>query len=151
MATKIYIVGRSVLFSFIRRYYSTWGHVATLAEEIKKGADSVPGVEVTIWRVPETLPEDVLVKMHAAPGGGQESTALTAVTQLAHHGMLFVPVGGTHGAGMLIMDEVKGGSAYGAGTFAGADGGRVPTGAELALAEHQGKYFAGIAKKLKSV
>uniref|UniRef100_M8C4D6 Flavoprotein wrbA n=1 Tax=Aegilops tauschii TaxID=37682 RepID=M8C4D6_AEGTA len=114
MATKIYIV-----------YYSTWGHVATLAEEIKKGADSVPGVE--------------------------ESTALTAVTQLAHHGMLFVPVGGTHGAGMLIMDEVKGGSAYGAGTFAGADGSRVPTGAELALAEHQGRYFAGIAKKLKSV
>ncbi|KAM3213393.1 hypothetical protein ACQJBY_066022 [Aegilops geniculata] len=204
MATKIYIV-----------YYSTWGHVATLAEEIKKGADSVPGVEVTIWRVPETLSEAVLAKMHAAParedhpvitasqlaeadgvlfgtptrfgmmaaqmkaffdstgglwkeqslagkpagvffatatqGGGQESTALTAVTQLAHHGMLFVPVGGTHGAGMLIMDEVKGGSAYGAGTFAGADGSRVPTGAELALAEHQGRYFAGIAKKLKSV
>uniref|UniRef100_A0A453SQG6 NAD(P)H dehydrogenase (quinone) n=1 Tax=Aegilops tauschii subsp. strangulata TaxID=200361 RepID=A0A453SQG6_AEGTS len=41
----------------------------------------------------------------ATQGGGQESTALTAVTQLAHHGMLFVPVGGTHGAGMLIMDE----------------------------------------------
>ncbi|VAI91203.1 unnamed protein product [Triticum turgidum subsp. durum] len=118
MATKIYIV-----------YYSTWGHVATLAEEIKKGADSVPGVEVTIWRVPETLPEDVLVKMHAAPVR-QDHPVITA-SQLA--------------------EADGGGSAYGAGTFAGADGGRVPTGAELALAEHQGKYFAGIAKKLKSV
>ncbi|VAI91202.1 unnamed protein product [Triticum turgidum subsp. durum] len=136
MATKIYIV-----------YYSTWGHVATLAEEIKKGADSVPGVEEQSLA---GKPAGVFFAT-ATQGGGQESTALTAVTQLAHHGMLFVPVGGTHGAGMLIMDEVKGGSAYGAGTFAGADGGRVPTGAELALAEHQGKYFAGIAKKLKSV
>ncbi|XP_048560514.1 quinone-oxidoreductase QR2-like [Triticum urartu] len=204
MATKIYIV-----------YYSTWGHVATLAEEIKKGADTVPGVEVTVWRVPETLPEEVLGKMHAAPGredhpvitasqlaeadgilfgfptrfgmmaaqmkaffdstgrlwqegslagkpagiflatgtqgGGQETTALTAITQLTHHGMLFVPVGYTHGAGMFAMDEVKGGSPYGSGTFAGKDGGRTPSDAELALAAHQGKYFAGIAKKLNAV
>ncbi|XP_062187391.1 quinone-oxidoreductase QR2-like [Phragmites australis] len=203
MATKIYIV-----------YYSTWGHVATLAEEIKKAADSVDGVEATIWQVPETLPEEVLGKMHAAPkredhpvisarqltdadgvlfgfptrfgmmaaqmkafldstgglwqqqalagkpagfffatgtqGGGQETTALTAVTQLAHHGMLFVPVGYTLGAGMFGMDEVKGGSPYGAGTFAGADGSRMPSVAELAMAAHQGKYFAGIAKKLKA-
>ncbi|KAL6615099.1 hypothetical protein ACP70R_037369 [Stipagrostis hirtigluma subsp. patula] len=203
MATKIYIV-----------YYSTWGHVATLAEEIKKGADSVQGVEATIWQVPETLPEEVLGKMHAAPkredhpvitarqlaeadgvllgfptrfgmmaaqmkafldstgglwqeqalagkpagfffatgtqGGGQETTALTAVTQLAHHGMVFVPVGYTLGAGMFGMDEVKGGSPYGAGTFAGADGGRAPSEAELELAAHQGKYFAAIAKKLKA-
>lgn len=33
------------------RYYSTYGHVARLAEEIKKGADSVDGVEATIWQV----------------------------------------------------------------------------------------------------
>ncbi|VAH70300.1 unnamed protein product [Triticum turgidum subsp. durum] len=83
-------------------------------------------------------------------GGGQETTALTAVTQLTHHGMLFVPVGYTHGAGMFAMDEVKGGSPYGAGTFAGADGSRVPSDAELALAAHQGKYFAGTVKKLKN-
>ncbi|CAN6170510.1 unnamed protein product [Urochloa humidicola] len=203
MATKIYIV-----------YYSTWGHVATLAEEIKKGADSVEGVEATVWRVPETLPEEVLGKMHAAPkreehpvitarqlaeadgvllgfptrfgmmaaqmkafidstgglwqaqalagkpagvffatgtqGGGQETTALTAVTQLAHHGMLFVPIGATFGAGMFGMDEVRGGSPYGAGTFAGADGSRTPSDTELAMAQHQGKYFAAIAKKLKA-
>jgi len=49
------------------RYYSTWGHVAALAEEIKKGADEVSGVEATVWRVSETLPEEVLGKMGAAP------------------------------------------------------------------------------------
>ncbi|KAM0854707.1 hypothetical protein ACQ4PT_050260 [Festuca glaucescens] len=77
MATKIYIV-----------YYSTWGHVATLAEEMKKGADSVPGVEVTIWRVLETLPEEVLGKMHAAPA--REDHPVITARQLAEaDGILF--------------------------------------------------------------
>lgn len=73
---------------------------------------------------------------------------LTAVTQLAHHGMLFVPLGYTFGSGMFEMNEVKGGSSYGAGTFA-ADGSRQPTDLELQQAFHQGKYVAEIAKKLK--
>ncbi|KAL1308574.1 probable NAD(P)H dehydrogenase (quinone) FQR1-like 3 [Arachis ipaensis] len=81
-------------------------------------------------------------------GGGQELSALTAITQLAHHGMLFVPLGYTFGSGMFEMDEVKGGSAYGAGTFAG-DGTRQPTELELQQAFYQGKYMAEIAKKLK--
>ena len=197
------------------RYYSTWGHVASLAEEIKKGADSVDGVEATIWQVAETLPEEVLGKMHAAAkkaehpvisgkqladadgllfgfparfgmmaaqmkalfdstgglwerqalagkpagfffamgtqGGGQEETALTAVSQLTHHGMMFVPVGYTFGAGMFDMDEVRCCSPYGSGTFAGADGkSRKPSDAELQMAAHQGKYFATVAKKLKA-
>jgi NAD(P)H dehydrogenase (quinone) len=73
---------------------------------------------------------------------------LTAVTQLTHHGMVFVPVGYTFGAKIFDMESVHGGSAYGAGTFAG-DGSRWPTELELEHAFHQGKYFAGIAKKLK--
>ncbi|KAI7979227.1 putative NAD(P)H dehydrogenase (quinone) FQR1-like 3 [Camellia lanceoleosa] len=40
-------------------------------------------------------------------GGGQERTALTAVTQLAHHGMIFVPLGYTFGSGMFEMNEVR--------------------------------------------
>nr|ABK23047.1 unknown [Picea sitchensis] len=56
MATKVYIV-----------YYSMYGHVEKLAEEIKKGADSVEGVEATLWQVPETLSEDVLIKMNTPP------------------------------------------------------------------------------------
>ncbi|XP_021718497.1 probable NAD(P)H dehydrogenase (quinone) FQR1-like 2 [Chenopodium quinoa] len=80
-------------------------------------------------------------------GGGQETTAWTAITQLAHHGMLFVPVGYTFGAGMFKMDTIRGGSPYGAGVFAG-DGTREPTDTELALAEHQGKYMAAVVKRL---
>ncbi|XP_018718789.1 probable NAD(P)H dehydrogenase (quinone) FQR1-like 2 [Eucalyptus grandis] len=80
-------------------------------------------------------------------GGGQETTAWTAITQLAHHGMLFVPIGYTFGAGMFKMDEIRGGSPYGAGVFAG-DGSREATDAELALAEHQGKYMAAVVKRL---
>ena len=66
---------------------------------------------------------------------------------MAHHGMIYVPVGYTFGSGMFEM-EVKGGSPYGAGTYA-ADGSRQPTELELEQAFHQGKYLAGIAKKLK--
>ncbi|KAM3691621.1 hypothetical protein ACB098_08G027800 [Castanea mollissima] len=82
-------------------------------------------------------------------GGGQELTALTAITQLAHHGMLFVPLGYTFGSGMFEMNEVKGGSAYGAVTFA-ADGSHQPTELELQKAFYQGKYVSEITKKLKN-
>ena len=49
---------------------------------------------------------------------------------------------------MFEIEEVKGGSPYGAGTYAG-DGTRQPSELELGQALHQGKYFAGIAKKFK--
>ena len=62
--------------------------------------------------------------------------------------MIFVPIGYTFGPGMFEMEQVKGGSPYGAGTFAG-DGSREPSELELDLAFHQGKHFADIAKKLK--
>ncbi|KAL1363263.1 hypothetical protein AAHE18_03G137400 [Arachis hypogaea] len=75
--------------------------------------------------------------------------SLTAITQLVHHGMLFVPIGYTFGGGMFEMNEVKGGSTYGAGTYAGGDGSRQPTKLELEQAFHQGKYIATITKKLK--
>ncbi|GAB4848880.1 hypothetical protein Ancab_003690 [Ancistrocladus abbreviatus] len=80
-------------------------------------------------------------------GGGQETTAWTAITQLTHHGMLFVPIGYTFGAGMFTLDKIRGGSPYGAGVYAG-DGTREASDTELALAEHQGKYMAGIVKRL---
>ncbi|GMH05376.1 hypothetical protein Nepgr_007216 [Nepenthes gracilis] len=81
-------------------------------------------------------------------GGGQETTPLTAITQLVHHGMIFVPIGYTFGAGMFEMEKVTGGTPYGAGTFAG-DGLRQPTELELGKALHQGKYFADMVKKFK--
>ncbi|KAH9656538.1 putative NAD(P)H dehydrogenase (quinone) FQR1-like 2 [Citrus sinensis] len=181
-----------------------------LARKMKKGVDSIDGVEGVLYRVPETLPAEVLEQMkvpqkgievpviavddlvHAdgllfgfptrfgsmasqmkaffdstfhlweqqrlagvpagffvstgTQGGGQETTAWTAITQLAHHGMVYVPIGYTFGTEMFGMDSLRGGSPYGAGVFSG-DGTRKPTETELALAEHQGKYMAAIVKK----
>ncbi len=45
-------------------YYSTWGHVETMAEAVAEGVRAVPGAEVTIKRVPELMPEDVQKQFH---------------------------------------------------------------------------------------
>jgi len=76
-------------------------------------------------------------------GGGQETTALTCIPHFVHHGMIYIPIG--YSTQLLgNMDEIHGGSAYGAGTFAGATGGRQPSKLELDVAEHQGKHIATI-------
>jgi len=80
--------------------------------------------------------------------GGQETTALTSLTNFIHHGMLFVPMGYTSQLS-TNMDEVHGGSAYGAGTYAGGDGSRKPTDLELKLAVHHGTHFSQTATALK--
>ena len=46
-------------------YYSTWGHVETLAHEIAAGAAAVPGTSVTVKRVPETMPAETIAAIHA--------------------------------------------------------------------------------------
>ncbi|ODM24133.1 Minor allergen Alt a 7 [Aspergillus cristatus] len=185
-------------------FYSLYGHIVQLAEAEKKGIEAAGG-QADIYQIPETLPEEVLTKMHAPPksshpvatpedllnydavlfgiptrygnfpaqwktfwdstggiwatggfwgkyaglfvstgtlGGGQESTALAAMSTLAHHGFLYVPLGyKTTFAQLSNMTEIHGGSAWGAGTFAGADGSRQPTPLELEIAEAQGKAF----------
>lgn len=85
----------------------------------------------------------------ATQGGGQETTALTWVSQLTHHGMVFVPMGYSTPL-MFNTEEIHGGSAYGAGTFAGPDGSRQPSQLEKDIAKHQGTHFAGIATALKN-
>jgi len=83
----------------------------------------------------------------ATQAGGQETTALTFITTLVHHGMIFVPIG--YSSPLLFnMDEVHAGSPYGAGTFAGPTGARQPTKLETDVAQHQGKYFASVVAKL---
>ena len=79
--------------------------------------------------------------------GGQETTPLTAVTRFAHHGMIYVPLGYVDPS-MFDLNNVHGGSSYGASTFAGGDGSRQPTEMELRLAELQGERFAQVVKKL---
>lgn len=83
----------------------------------------------------------------ATQAGGQETTAMTTLTQLVHHGMVYVPPGYSFGAAMFDL-EVHGGSPWGSGTIAGGDGSRMPSKYELSFARHQGAQFASIALKL---
>ncbi|HEY5893323.1 MAG TPA: NAD(P)H:quinone oxidoreductase [Chthoniobacterales bacterium] len=192
-------------------YYSFYGHVETLASAVAEGARSVDGVEVTLKRVPETLPADVLkqnggkldqVAPVASPeeladydaiifgsptrfgnvtsqlrnfieqtgglwmkgalvgkvgsvftstgtGGGNESTILSFIPTLLHHGLIYVGV--PYGiAETMDISEVRGGSPYGAATIAGPDGSRQPSEKEIAIAKFQGKHVAATAAKLKS-
>lgn len=84
----------------------------------------------------------------ATQHGGQESTLLSFHTTLLHHGMLIAGLPYTY-PGQSTIDEMTGGSPYGATTIAGGQGQRQPSENELAGARFQGKYVAGIAAKLK--
>ena len=80
-------------------------------------------------------------------GGGNESTILTFIPTLLHHGMIYA--GLPYAAPELTdISEVRGGSPYGAATIAGPDGSRQPSEKELSLARFQGKHVAGIAARL---
>lgn len=194
-------------------FYSTYGHIFQMAQAAVEGAQA-SGAEVVLKRVPETLPEEVLAKMHAVEAqkafaavplatvdelpdydaiifalptrfgaipaqmktfldatgglwgagklvgkvgsvivstatqhGGQETTIQNMHTVLLHHG--FVIVGLPYSfQGQMGVEEVKGGSPYGATTIAGGMGERMPSAIELEAARFQGKHVAGIAAKL---
>jgi NAD(P)H dehydrogenase (quinone) len=195
-------------------FYSTYGHVFRMAEAVAEGARQVPGNEVLLRRVPETLPPEVLAMMGAVDAqkafeqvpvvtlddlvaadailfgtptrfgnmagqmrqlldstgglwaqgalvgkvggvfvstatqhGGQESTILSFHTTLLHHGMVIVGLPYAF-AGQTRIDEVTGGSPYGASTIAGGRGERQPSENELAGARFQGEHTAEIAARL---
>ena len=197
-------------------YYSTYGHVHKMAEAVAEGVGQVEGAEAVMRRVPETLPQEVVVKMGAVDAqdamshipvctleelasadavifgtptrfgnmcgqmrqfldatgqlwsegslvgkvgsvftssatqhGGQESTILSFHISLLHHG--FVIVGLPYSfQGQMRIDEVTGGSPYGASTIAGGSGERMPSENELVAARFQGRHVAEIASKLKA-
>jgi len=83
----------------------------------------------------------------ATQHGGQETTLIGLIQTLLHHGMV---VAGLPYAwqGQMRLDEVTGGSPYGASTITGADGSRMPSHNELDGARWQGRYVAETAKKL---
>lgn len=191
-------------------YYSSYGHIETMANAIAEGARGVAGTQVTIKRVPELVPDDVAGRSghkldQAAPiaepaeladydaiifgtptrfgnmaaqmrnfldrtgglwaqgkligkvgsvfvstatqHGGQETTLTSFHTTLLHHGMVIV--GLPYSAqGQMTLNEISGGSPYGATTIAGGDGSRQPSANELDLARFQGRHVAEIAAKL---
>lgn len=191
-------------------YYSSYGHTEIMAQAIAEGAGSVDGVEVTMKRVPELVPQDVaensgfkteqdsdiadpeeLVNYDgiifgtptrfgnmaaqmrnfidqtgglwaqgalvgkvgsvfvstASQHGGQETTITSFHTTLLHHGMVIVGLPYAF-EGNTRMDEITGGTPYGASTIAGPDGSRLPSENELAGARFQGAHVAKTASKL---
>jgi len=83
----------------------------------------------------------------ATQHGGQESTILSFHINLLHHGMVVVGLPYAF-AGQMRIDEISGGSPYGASTIAGGKGERMPSENELAAARWQGRHVARIAAKL---
>lgn len=83
----------------------------------------------------------------ATQHGGQESTILSFHTTILHLGMVIVGLPYEF-QGQMRVDEVTGGSPYGASTIAGGEGQRMPSDNELAGARFQGKHVATIAAKL---
>jgi NAD(P)H dehydrogenase (quinone) len=85
----------------------------------------------------------------ASQHGGQETTITSFHTTLLHQGMVIVGVPYSEQR-LLNMDEVSGGTPYGASTITRGDGSRQPSENELAIARFQGKHVAQIAKRLAS-
>lgn len=83
----------------------------------------------------------------ATQHGGQETTMFSIITNLMHLGMVIVGLPYSF-KGMSTLDEIVGGSPYGATTIAGSDGSRTPSDNELAGARHQGELVARTAGKL---
>lgn len=85
----------------------------------------------------------------ATQHGGQETTIVSFHTTLLHHGMVIVGV--PYSCQELSnMNEITGGSPYGASTLAGNDGKRQPSANELSIARFQGAHVATLAVKLSS-
>lgn len=83
----------------------------------------------------------------ATQHGGQETTLFSIITSLLHFGMTVVGMDYGH-AGQMTLDEITGGSPYGASTITGGDGSRRPSENELTGARYQGRKIAETAIKL---
>ena len=83
----------------------------------------------------------------ASQHGGQETTLTSFHTTLLHHGMIIVGVPYSEPR-LTVLDEVTGGTPYGATTITGSDGSRQPSENELAIARFQGQHVASVAAQL---
>jgi len=83
----------------------------------------------------------------ATQHGGQETTLTSFHSTLLHHGMIIVGVPYTE-SGLMYMDDITGGTPYGASTLAKGDGSRQPSENELKIARFQGRHVSEIAAKL---
>jgi NAD(P)H dehydrogenase (quinone) len=88
-----------------------------------------------------------VISSSATQHGGQETTIITTMITLLHHGMIIVGLPYSF-QGQMRIDEITGGSPYGASTITGGNGERLPSKNELDAARYQGKWVAELAKKL---
>lgn len=194
-------------------FYSVMGHTYEMAKAEAEGAEEA-GADVRLYRIPETLPEEILQNIPgieaqqqwgdlpeadhhalteadglifgtptrfgnmcgqmraffdstgplwlegaligkvgsvftstASQHGGQESTILTIIPTLMHHGMIVVGCPYSEQR-LLELDEISGGTPYGASTIAGPEGKRQPTENELQIARSQGRHVAEVTAKM---
>jgi multimeric flavodoxin WrbA len=101
-------------------YYSTYGHIAKLAESVKAGVEKA-GATATIYQFQETLPEEVLTKMYAAPK--KDYPIATPETLKEADGILFgIPTRfGSAPAQVRALFDATGGL-WGAGALVGKPG-----------------------------
>lgn len=85
----------------------------------------------------------------ATQHGGQETTLMSFIQTLLHQGMIVVGLPYSF-AGQMRLDEVTGGSPYGATTIAGGDGSRMPSENELDAARFQGRHIADVTRRLRT-
>lgn len=83
----------------------------------------------------------------ASQHGGQETTLISFMFTLLHHGMVVVGIPYSE-VGLLDMSEIAGGTPYGASTITAPDGSRMPSELELKIARTQGRHVASIAARL---
>ena len=86
----------------------------------------------------------------ATQHGGQETTLFSILTTLLHHGMVVAGLPDSF-AGQMGVEEVKGGSPYGATTITAGDGSRLPSAVELEGAQYLGRHVAEIATRLAAI
>ncbi|EKO38710.1 MAG: NAD(P)H:quinone oxidoreductase, type IV [Solidesulfovibrio magneticus str. Maddingley MBC34] len=85
----------------------------------------------------------------ATQHGGQETTLMSFIQTLLHQGMIVVGLPYAF-AGQMRLDEITGGSPYGATTIAGGDGSRMPSENELEAARFQGRHIADVTRRLRA-
>jgi len=83
----------------------------------------------------------------ATQHGGQETTIISTMLTLLHQGCILVGLPYSFKE-QMTLEEISGGSPYGASTIAGPMGERMPSANELKMAKDLGKYLTAVAKKL---
>lgn len=125
--------------------FGTPTRFGNMAAQIRNFFDQTGG----LWVKGALIGKVASVFTSTGTGGGNESTILTFIPTLLHHGMIYV--GLPYSCPELNnISELRGGSPYGAATIAGPDGSRQPSNMELAMARFQGKHVATIASRLSS-